>query len=100
MPTKLVATAASLERSKKNNSRSFIYGQWSTNPANFVKNGPVDIEIIGLTEITENLYLKQQQNVSPPPVAVPRWGGGTGPPNRGYASKFSRSPKFGLGPQI
>ena len=41
-----------------------------------MKNGPVDIEIIGLTEITENLYLKQQQNVSPPPVAVPRWGGG------------------------
>jgi len=32
----------------------FIYGQSFTNPANFVKIGPVDVEIIGLIEITEN----------------------------------------------
>jgi len=49
--TKLVATATSLEGSK-NNFRLFIYGQSSTNHANFVKIGPVDVEIIGLTEIT------------------------------------------------
>jgi len=51
LPTKLVATATTLEGSKKNNFRSFIYGQSYTNPANFVKIGPVDVEIIGLTEI-------------------------------------------------
>jgi len=50
----LVATATSFEGSK-NNFRSFIYGQSSsTNLANFVKIGPVDVEIIGLTEITKN----------------------------------------------
>jgi len=27
-----------------------------TNPANFVKTGPVDVEIIGLTEITKNIF--------------------------------------------
>ena len=37
---------------EKNNFRSFIYGRSSSNPANFVKIGPVDVEIIGLTEIT------------------------------------------------
>ena len=47
MPTKLVATATTLEGSKKNYFRSFIYGQSYTNPANFVKIGPVDVEIIG-----------------------------------------------------
>ena len=31
---------------EKNNFRSFIYGQSSTNPANFVKLGPVDVELI------------------------------------------------------
>ena len=46
LPTILVATATSREGSK-NNSRSFIYGQSSTNPANFVKIGSVDVEIIG-----------------------------------------------------
>ena len=50
--TKLVATATSLERSTIN-FRSFIYSQISTNPANFVKIGHVDVEIIGLTKITE-----------------------------------------------
>ena len=52
LPTKLVATATSLEGSKKP-SDSFIYGQRSTNPENFVKIGPVDVDIIGLTEITK-----------------------------------------------
>jgi len=60
LPTKLVATATSLEGSK-NNSRSFIYGQRSTNPANFVKIGAVDVELIGVTK-TQNIFVKQQQN--------------------------------------
>ena len=34
---------------------SFIYGQSSTIPADFVKIGPVDVEIIALTEITKNI---------------------------------------------
>jgi len=38
---------------QKNNFRSFIYGQSSTVPANFVKIGLVDVEIMGLKEITE-----------------------------------------------
>jgi len=33
----------------------FTYGQSSTKPANFVKIGLVDVEIIGLTEITKNI---------------------------------------------
>jgi len=52
LPTKLVATATSFEGSK-NNFRSFICGQSSTNPAHFVKIGPVDVDIIGLIEITK-----------------------------------------------
>jgi len=44
--------ATSLEGSK-NNFRSFIHGQRPTNLANFVKIGPVDVEIIVLTEITK-----------------------------------------------
>ena len=51
MTTKLVVTTTSLEGSKKNSFRSIIYGERSTIPANFVKIGPVDVEIIGLTEI-------------------------------------------------
>jgi len=54
LPTKLVAMAMSLERSK-NNFSSFIYGQSSTSPANFVKIRLVDIEISGLKEITKNI---------------------------------------------
>jgi len=42
---------------RKNNFKSFIYGQSSTNPANFVNIGPVDVEIIGLTEVTK-IFLK------------------------------------------
>ena len=56
LPTKLVATATSLARSK-NNFRAFVSGQSSTNPANFMKTSPVDVEIIGLTEITK-IFLK------------------------------------------
>ena len=50
LPTKLVATTTSLDGSK-NSFRSFIYGQSSTNAANFVMIGQVDVETIGLTEI-------------------------------------------------
>ena len=39
---------------QKNNFRSFIYGQSPTKRANFVKIGPVNVEIIGLTEIIKN----------------------------------------------
>jgi len=42
---------------KKNNVRSFICRQRSTNPAYFVKIGPVDVEIIGVKEITNNVYI-------------------------------------------
>jgi len=56
LSTKLVATATSLERSKKNNFRSFMYVQSSTNPANFVNIGPVDVEIIDLTKINKTIF--------------------------------------------
>jgi len=46
LPKKLVATATSLETSKSY-FRSFIYGQRSTNPANILKIGLADVEIIG-----------------------------------------------------
>jgi len=52
---KVIAAASSIvSRDRKTELRSFIYGQSFTNPANFVKIGPVDVEIIGLTEINEN----------------------------------------------
>ena len=50
LPRKLVAT--------KNNFRSFIYGQSSTLPANLVKNGPVNVEIIGVTKISKKTEKK------------------------------------------
>jgi len=54
-------------RDRKRYFGSFIYGQSSTSPANFVKIGPVDVEIIGVTEIAKKyLKIKQQQNISPP----------------------------------
>jgi len=37
------------------NFRPFIYAQSSTNRANFVQIGPVDVEISGLTEISKNI---------------------------------------------
>jgi len=58
---KLVATVAYLEGLTKNNVRSFICRQRSTNPAYFLKIGPVDVEIIGVKEITNNVYFKKQQ---------------------------------------
>jgi len=58
----LIATATFLVGSK-NNFRSLIYGQSSTIPANFVKIGLVDIEIIGLKKITKNIIKKHQQNI-------------------------------------
>ena len=50
---KLVITTATFVEGSKNNFSSFINGQSSTNPAHFVKVGLVDVEIIGLTEITK-----------------------------------------------
>jgi len=51
-------------RDRKRYFGSFIYGQSSTSPANFVKIGPVDVEIIGVTEIAKKyLKIKQQQNI-------------------------------------
>jgi len=44
-------------RDRKNSFRSFIYSQSSTIPANLVKIGPVDVEIIGLTEIIKYIYI-------------------------------------------
>ena len=52
LPTTLEAIAKFLGESKKNNFGSFIYGESSTNSANAVKIGPVDVEIICLTEHT------------------------------------------------
>jgi len=43
---------------RKNNFRSFIYGQSSTNPAKFVEIGPVNVEINGLEEIAKNIVKK------------------------------------------
>jgi len=54
-------------RDRKTNFRSFIYSQSSTNPADRVKIGPVNVDIIGLTEIVKNK--KQRQNLSPPCTA-------------------------------
>jgi len=46
-PQKLVAT------DRKTNLIAFIYSDSSTNPANLLKIGPVDVEITGLTEIVK-----------------------------------------------
>jgi len=43
-------------RDRKRYFGSFIYGQSSTSPANFVKIGPVDVEIIGVTEIAKKIF--------------------------------------------
>jgi len=40
-----------------------MYSQRSTIPAKFVKIGPVDVEIIGLTEITE-LFFKFKKTLA------------------------------------
>jgi len=46
--------------------RLFIYGhQRSTNPANFVKIDPVDVEIIGLTKITKIYKTTAKRKPSP-----------------------------------
>jgi len=51
-------------RYQKDNFRSFIYGQSSTIRANFIEIGQVDVEIIGLKEITKNIK-KHDQNMQP-----------------------------------
>jgi len=51
LPTKLVAMATSLEGSENcSNFRSFIQSHSSTNPANLVRIGVVDVKITGLPE--------------------------------------------------
>jgi len=46
--------------------RLFVYGhQRSTNPANFVKIDPVDVEIIGLTKITKIYKTTAKRKPSP-----------------------------------
>jgi len=55
----MVAVATSLEESK-NNFRQFIYSQSSTKPANFVKIGLVDIQIV-LAEISNFLKTSAKQ---------------------------------------
>ena len=52
------------------NFRSMIsYSCISTNPEMLAEIGPVDIEIIGLTEIVKK---KQKQNIRPPSTAASR----------------------------
>ena len=50
----MVVIAPPLEGSR-NNFESLIHSHSSSNPANFAKTGPVDVEITGLTEITKNI---------------------------------------------
>ena len=64
LTTKLVATATSFKRSK-NIFRSFTCSQSSTNPANFVNIDQVDVEIIGLIDITK-IFLNTSKTYSPP----------------------------------
>jgi len=47
---------------EKNNFRSFVCGQSSTNPANFVKIGPVDVD----KNHKNVIKIKHQQNISLP----------------------------------
>jgi len=69
MPTKLVATTTPL-KNRKNNFGLFIYS--STNPAKFMKIGPVDVDIIGLTEITK-IYKKNKRSAKHKPTSpMPR----------------------------
>jgi len=60
-----------LLRDRKTDFRSFIYSRNSTNPANSVKIGLVDVGIKGLTEIVK--FKKRRKNnhfISPPSVAL------------------------------
>ena len=47
-------------RNRKNNFRSFIYSHGSTVPAYSAKIGPVDVEIIGLTETVKISDIKKK----------------------------------------
>ena len=40
-----------------------MYNHSSANPENLAKIGPVDVEIIGLTETVKIYYKKQQPNI-------------------------------------
>jgi len=46
-----------------NNWRSLIYSQSSINPANIVKIGVVNVEIIGLTESNKKIKIIKKQNI-------------------------------------
>ena len=65
---------------RKTDFRSFIYSQSSTNTENSAKTGPVDVEIVGLTEIVLKKYIKinkkQKQNMSLPLAARSSSGSG------------------------
>ena len=56
-------------RDRKNNFRSFIYRS-STIPANFVKGCLVDVQIIGLKEITKNIFLNTSEACSQPSASL------------------------------
>jgi len=62
LPTKLVATATSLD-GPKTNFTSFIYSHSSANPANLVNVGLVDVEKIGLTEIVRKETAAKHKNI-------------------------------------
>ena len=67
---KLVAMATSLE-GLKNNFRLFIYRQFYTIPANFVKIGAVDVEIVG----SDRIIFKNTTKTYSPPSASLKLGG-------------------------
>jgi len=52
---KLVATATTLEGSKKTNFSLITHSLISTNLANLAKIGPVNVELIGLTGVVTNI---------------------------------------------
>jgi len=72
LPTKLVATATSLEGSKKITSARSPTAKVH-HPANFVKIGPVDVAVIGLTEITKDVKNKTSAKYKPSPPAQSDW---------------------------
>jgi len=59
----LVAIAMSLEGSKKNNELVHTH-PYFTIPTNFVKIGPVDVDIIGLTKIVKIFFKNRNSSIS------------------------------------
>jgi len=81
LPTKLVARQRPLS-DRKTNFGSFIYSHSSTIPANWVKIGLIDVQIVGQIDSLKFL-LKQQHFISPPSAAL------FAQPAR-YADEFAR----------